>query len=184
MTRHANQPEIDRLKSMLVTIFRNLGLTHRDVEEPISAPNGYWSKVMSGERDFRLEHVLELCVATGMEPSEFFLMAYVAYADRPLSSAARRYLVQRSAGNGDPLEVMARFREAGTIGQALNLAGPATSWLDEVARLRQEVHELRQALGVAAPEPEAAAAPADPQPAAEPPARRRRGRPRKHAVAG
>jgi len=183
MTRKANQPEVDRLKSMLVTIFRNLGLTHRDVEEPIGAPNGYWSKVMSGERDFRLEHVLELCEATGMEAAEFFLMAYVAYADRPLSDAARRYLVQRSAGNGDPLEAIARFREAGTLSQALNLTGPATAWLQETAGLRQEVHDLRQALGLGAPPAPPPATPAEPSPAPEAAARRPRGRPPKRAAA-
>jgi hypothetical protein len=188
MSRHTNLAEIERLKTMLVTIFRNLGMTHREVEEPIRAPNGYWSKVMSGERDFRLEHVLEFCEATGMEPSEFFLMAYVAYAERPLTEAARRYLVQRSAGNGDPLDVMARFREAGSVSEALNLPGPSAPFLEEIEKLREEVRELRQALGVAEParspedeEGEAAEAAPAGAPVVE---RRRRGRPRKVAASG
>lgn len=184
MSRHTNLAEIERLKTMLVTIFRNLGMTHREVEEPIRAPNGYWSKVMSGERDFRLEHVLEFCEATGMEPAEFFLMAYVAYAERPLTAAARRYLVQRSAGNGDPLEVMARFREAGTVSEALGLPGPSAPFLEEIDKLRVEVHELRRALGLPPPATEPASPPeAAPPKAAEPaPAPRRRGRPRKSAA--
>jgi hypothetical protein len=186
MSRHTNIAEIERLKTMLVTLFRNLGLTHREIEMPISAPNGYWSKVMSGERDFRLEHVLEFAEATGMEPAEFFLMAYVAYTDRPLTATARKYLVQRSAGNGDPLETMAHFREAKSIGEALGLPGPGARWLAEVQKLREEVRGLRQALGGEAPDGLEALAgepPAEaPSPQPEMPPRRKRGRPPKNAL--
>ncbi len=75
-------PETKRLVSLIKVTLRILGLSNREVARRLGMSPSYLSKLLSGAADIRLDHVVRICKAAGMEPAEFFGLAYPLSAPR------------------------------------------------------------------------------------------------------
>jgi transcriptional regulator with XRE-family HTH domain len=69
-------PETQRLLNLLKVCLRILGVTHRDLARRMGISPSYVSKLFSGVSELRLDHVVRVCRAIDLEPSEFFSLAY------------------------------------------------------------------------------------------------------------
>ncbi|HEX9940819.1 MAG TPA: helix-turn-helix domain-containing protein [Thermoanaerobaculia bacterium] len=69
-------PETERLINLLRVCLRILGITNRDIARRIGLSPSYVSKLFSGSSEMRLDHVIRICRAADLDPSEFFSLAY------------------------------------------------------------------------------------------------------------
>lgn len=69
-------PETQRLVDLLKVSLKILGITNREVARRMEMSPSYISKLFSGSSELRLDHVIRICRAAGMEPAEFFSLAY------------------------------------------------------------------------------------------------------------
>ncbi len=69
-------PEVQRLINILRTAMRVLGVTNREVERKLGQSPSYLSRVFSGGIELKAEHLIHIPKAMGMEPAEFFQLAY------------------------------------------------------------------------------------------------------------
>lgn len=83
-------PETRRILDLLKTSMRILGYTNRDIERPMGWSSSYLSRLFSGAIELKFEHILDLCRQMGLDPGEFFRMAFPAPLARPASEAAER----------------------------------------------------------------------------------------------
>lgn len=82
-------PETQRLINVLKVSLRILGVTNREVARRMGMSPSYLSKLFSGGSEMRLDHVIRICRAIGIEPVEFFTMAYPVPPRNATVSAAR-----------------------------------------------------------------------------------------------
>lgn len=68
--------EVQRLINILRTAMRILGVTNREVERRIGMSPSYLTRVFSGGIELKAEHLIEIPKALGLEPAEFFHLAY------------------------------------------------------------------------------------------------------------
>ncbi|HKI00972.1 MAG TPA: helix-turn-helix transcriptional regulator [Thermoanaerobaculia bacterium] len=80
---------MERLLTVFRTAMRILGITNRDVEKKLGVSPSYLSRLFSGTIELKVEHVLELVAAIGLDPAEFFHLAYPRLPD-PGSDSAQR----------------------------------------------------------------------------------------------
>ena|SRR6185295_2165272 len=89
------QPETQRLINLLKATLRVLGLSHREIARRIGMSPSYLSKLFSGVSDLHLDHVIQICQAAGLEPAEFFSLAYPRQpAGNSLAARKLRELLQ------------------------------------------------------------------------------------------
>lgn len=75
--------EIHRLRELTRACFSVLGLSFREAEVRLGLGLGQFSRAFSGTRNFRLEHIYQLCQATGLHPAELFRRAYPVLPGEP-----------------------------------------------------------------------------------------------------
>ena len=68
--------ETQRLVNLLRVSLKILGVTHRELARRLEMSPSYVSKLFSGASDLRLDHIVRICRAVDLEPSEFFGLAY------------------------------------------------------------------------------------------------------------
>jgi transcriptional regulator with XRE-family HTH domain len=68
--------EVQRLINLLRTAMRILGVTNRDIERKLGLSPSYLSRLYSGGIELKAEHLIEIPQAMGLEPAEFFHLAY------------------------------------------------------------------------------------------------------------
>jgi transcriptional regulator with XRE-family HTH domain len=68
--------EVQRLINILRTAMRILGVTNRDVERKLGMSPSYLTRVFSGGIELKAEHLIQIPKAIGLEPAEFFHLAY------------------------------------------------------------------------------------------------------------
>jgi transcriptional regulator with XRE-family HTH domain len=68
--------EIQRLITLLRMTIRILGMTHREVERKLGKSQGYLSRLFSGRIELKAGHLIQIPRAIGVEPEEFFKLAY------------------------------------------------------------------------------------------------------------
>jgi transcriptional regulator with XRE-family HTH domain len=68
--------EVQRLISILRTAMRILGVTNREVERRLGMSPSYLTRLFSGGIELKAEHLIEIPKAIGLEPAEFFQLAY------------------------------------------------------------------------------------------------------------
>lgn len=127
MTRKPDTPEIDRLRELLLLLFRIQGLSFKDVEKQVDLGYGHFSKVFTGLRDFRLEHILHFCEATGLAPAEFFHWAYPRLPRKPSAAAQKIYQMQEA--------LLGRFEDTEGLEEELQL--PRTLTEKHLARMSE-----------------------------------------------
>jgi transcriptional regulator with XRE-family HTH domain len=92
------EPETQRLVNLLKVCVRILGISNREIAQRLKMSPSYVSKLFAGVSPFRLDHLILVCKAIGMEPGEFFAFAYPGPAVKPSLTAARlRELLQSVA---------------------------------------------------------------------------------------
>jgi transcriptional regulator with XRE-family HTH domain len=69
-------PETERLVNLLRVCLRILGITNKDIARRIGLSPSFVSKLFSGSSEMRLDHVIRICRAADLDPSEFFSLAY------------------------------------------------------------------------------------------------------------
>jgi transcriptional regulator with XRE-family HTH domain len=69
-------PETQRLLNLLKVSLKILGITNREIARRLEMSPSYVSKLLSGASELRLDHVVRICRAAGIEPAEFFSLAY------------------------------------------------------------------------------------------------------------
>lgn len=84
--RMSDKEEVDRLLNVLRTSIRLLGLTNREIERRLGLTPSYISRIFSGTIELKMEHVLAIARAIGLEPWEFFELAYPRRSDAPSES--------------------------------------------------------------------------------------------------
>ncbi|HEX3555747.1 MAG TPA: helix-turn-helix transcriptional regulator [Thermoanaerobaculia bacterium] len=87
-------PETDRLVNLLKVSLKILGITNREVARRLGMSPSYVSKLLSGASELRLDHVIRICRAAGIDPAEFFSLAYPRNPGGSLASSRLRTLLQ------------------------------------------------------------------------------------------
>lgn len=82
------EPEVQRLINILRTAMRILGVSNRDVERKLGMSPSYLSRVFSGGIELKAEHLILIPRAMGLEPAEFFHLAYPPRRSAAASSAS------------------------------------------------------------------------------------------------
>jgi transcriptional regulator with XRE-family HTH domain len=80
-------PEVKRLLQVIKTSMKVLGHTNRDVERKLGLSGSYLSRLFSGLIELRVEHIVDIARAIGIEPDEIFQIAFPK-KNRPSSVAA------------------------------------------------------------------------------------------------
>lgn len=81
--------EVARLLNVLRTAMKVLGVTNREVEKKLGLSYGYLSRLFAGSIDLKMDHILDICQAVGLQPAEFFHLAYPRLPSPGTSAAAR-----------------------------------------------------------------------------------------------
>jgi len=68
--------EVRRLTEVLATVVRVAGRTRQSLEGQIGLSSGYLSKILGGTVDLRTRHILSIVEAVGMDPGDFFRLAF------------------------------------------------------------------------------------------------------------
>jgi transcriptional regulator with XRE-family HTH domain len=88
-------PETQRLINLLKVSLRILGISNREIARRLEMSPSYVSKLFSGSSPLRVDHLVAVCRAAGMEPAEFFALAYpVPSAKSSVTASRLRELLQ------------------------------------------------------------------------------------------
>lgn len=74
--RMSDKDEVDRLMNVLRTSVRLLGLSNREIERRLGLTPSYVSRLFAGTIELKVEHVVAIVRAIGLQPWEFFELAY------------------------------------------------------------------------------------------------------------
>jgi transcriptional regulator with XRE-family HTH domain len=77
------------LGKVVKTSIRALGLSLREVERRLGMSRGYLSRLFAGEMDLKVDHVVEIAEALGVEPEELFRLAFPSSPAEPGPAALR-----------------------------------------------------------------------------------------------
>jgi len=86
--RMSDKDEVDRLMNVLRTSIRLLGLTNREIERRLGLTPSYVSRLFAGTIELKVEHVVSIVRAIGLQPWEFFELAYPRRSE-PVSESFR-----------------------------------------------------------------------------------------------
>ncbi|HEV2852150.1 MAG TPA: hypothetical protein VHC97_05030 [Thermoanaerobaculia bacterium] len=87
----SEKDEVRRLLDILHTFMRMLAVSNREVERRLDLKHGTISRLLGGQIEAKLELVLSVARAIGLEYEEFFAFAYPERSSpRPESEAARK----------------------------------------------------------------------------------------------
>jgi len=152
--------EIERVTALLSTVIKVANVTKRELEKELGASGGYLSRLLSGKMGLSIRHILLICAAIGMEPAEFFHLAYPEAPAGGESSGMARDILRRFQGLG--YESKAPQRSAGIPGAvsagASAAAGSASAALSDEAldeRIRASLgRALRELVNADLPAPQ------------------------------
>lgn len=78
--------EVERVMTVLRTAIRLLGLSNREVERRLGYTPSYLSRLFGGAIELKVEHVLAIARAIGLQAAEFFELAYPRRVESPSES--------------------------------------------------------------------------------------------------
>ncbi|HET9210380.1 MAG TPA: helix-turn-helix transcriptional regulator [Thermoanaerobaculia bacterium] len=88
--------ETERLVNLVKVSLRILGVSNRELARRLGMSPSYVSKLLSGSSELRLDHLVRICKVTGLDPGEFFALAYPARTASTAMGARLRALLQGS----------------------------------------------------------------------------------------
>ena len=89
-------PETQRLVNLVKVSLRILGISNRELARRLEMSPSYVSKLLSGASDLRLDHLVRICKVTGLDPGEFFALAYPVRSSPTPTGLRLRSLLQGS----------------------------------------------------------------------------------------
>ena len=89
-------PETERLLNLVKVSLRILGVSNRELARRLAMSPSYVSKLLSGSSELRLDHLVRICKVTGMDPGEFFALAYPVRPTATATGARLRTMLQGS----------------------------------------------------------------------------------------
>ncbi len=81
------EPEIERLLQLVKTVMRMLGVTNRELARRLGINPSHLSRILNGQLELKVEHLLNMSAAMGLQPDEFFRLAYPTRTEPPTESA-------------------------------------------------------------------------------------------------
>ena len=84
------QPEIGRLAAALRTTIRLSGVSYRHIERELDLSTGYLTRILAGQVQLRMAHILGICTVIGLPPESFFA---AVYPPRPPATEAEARLI-------------------------------------------------------------------------------------------
>jgi len=109
--QNGTQEEMARLMELLRTIVRMLGFTNRDVERRAGLNHATAVRYFRGEGEPKLEFVLGVVKAIGLEYWEFFELAYPERSEPSASGQKLRRLLDQLVPSRTPAEPSLRGKE-------------------------------------------------------------------------
>lgn len=132
------QEEIARIAAALRTAIRLSGTSHRHVERELGLSTGYLTRILAGQVELRVRHVLEVCRVIGLPPDRFFAALFPHQAAPEAMSRLERGLAQLHPPAGLP---------APPSGEGSDSAETPPRRVPEILRLlRQALDDLESAL--------------------------------------
>ncbi len=126
--------EIVRIAAALRTAIRLSGISHRQVERELGLSTGYLTRILAGQVELRVRHVLDVCRVIGLPPDRFFGALFPQQDAPEAMSRLERGLAQLHPSPGRP---------AAPPATGESRSGPVSELL---RRLRQALDDLESAL--------------------------------------
>jgi len=104
--------EVERLLNVLRIVVRLLGLSNREIERRLGLTPSYVSRLFAGAIELKVEHILSIVRAVGLEPWEFYELAYPRRPDAP--SEAYRSIHSLLGGLQAPLQELPSPSQGGS----------------------------------------------------------------------
>jgi hypothetical protein len=79
--REALQQDVERVTAALRTAIRLRRVPFRHVERELGLGAGYLTRILGGQVQLRVSHVLAVCLVIGLPPGEFFATLFPPEAD-------------------------------------------------------------------------------------------------------
>jgi transcriptional regulator with XRE-family HTH domain len=128
--------EIARIAAALRTAIRLSGISHRQVERELGLSTGYLTRILAGQVELRVRHVLDVCRVIGLPPDRFFGALFPLQEGPESMSRLERGLAQLHPPPGRPAPAPG--------GEASAARSKPVSEL--LRRLRQALEDLEAAL--------------------------------------
>jgi transcriptional regulator with XRE-family HTH domain len=81
--------ETAQLSRVLKKSIHTLGLSLREVERRLGMSRGYLTRLFAGEMDLKMDHVVDIAGALGIEAEEIFQLAFPRTDNAPSQDALR-----------------------------------------------------------------------------------------------
>jgi transcriptional regulator with XRE-family HTH domain len=82
-------PETQHLLTVLRSVVRVLGYTYSDIAGKMGVGSGYLSRLFAGKIELKVDHVVSIAKAIGLEPEEILQLAWPQPKNPPSLGAAR-----------------------------------------------------------------------------------------------
>ena len=82
-------PETQHLLTVLRSVIRVLGYTYSDIAKKMGVGSGYLSRLFAGKIELKVDHVVSIAKAIGLEPEEILNLAWPVPKNPPSLAAAR-----------------------------------------------------------------------------------------------
>jgi len=82
-------PETQHLLTVLRSVIRVLGYTYSDIAGKLGVGSGYLSRLFAGKIELKVDHVVSIAKAIGLEPEEILQLAWPQPKNPPSLGAAR-----------------------------------------------------------------------------------------------
>ena len=97
-------PETQHLLNVLRSVIRVLGYTYTDIAGKMGVGSGYLSRLFAGKIELKVDHVVSIARAIGLEPEEILNLAWTEPKNPPSLAAARyRELVAGAESARQPI---------------------------------------------------------------------------------
>lgn len=121
--------EMDRVAAALRTAIRLSGVTQRQIERELLLHTGYLQRILSGQVQLRMGHILGICRAIGLPAGNFFSSLFPPTPPRTVAEAR----LARGLGSLFPAPEQAADPEA--------LLQELQGFLERVAAVLESEHE-------------------------------------------
>jgi len=96
------ESETERLVNLVKVCLRILGVSNRELARRLEMSPSYVSKLLSGSSELRLDHLIRICKVTGLDPGEFFALAYPVRPAATATGVRLRAMLQGSLSPSPP----------------------------------------------------------------------------------
>jgi transcriptional regulator with XRE-family HTH domain len=81
--------QVERILRMLQVAIRMLGYSNREIERRLGWTPSYMTRILKGNIELKVEHVVDIAGALGLTPREFFLFAFPDRDEEPSPAALK-----------------------------------------------------------------------------------------------